>query len=59
MIDGKEQTVTVDDAYLKQSVYEPDKAIVVGFQKGIMKSYKGIVTEEEMAQITEYLKTIK
>lgn len=59
LIDGKEQTVTVDDAYLKQSVYEPDKAIVVGFQKGIMKSYKGIVSEEEMAQISEYLKTIK
>ncbi len=57
--DGKERTVTVDDDYIKSSVYDPDKDLVVGFQKGIMKTYKGIVTEDEMAKVTDYLKTIK
>jgi cytochrome c oxidase subunit 2 len=57
--DGKERKVTVDDTYLKASVYHPDKDLVVGFQKGIMKTYKGIVTEEEMTKVIEYLKTIK
>jgi cytochrome c oxidase subunit 2 len=56
---GKERTVTVDDAYLKASVYEPDIDLVVGYQKGIMKTYKGIVTEEELAKIIDYLKSIK
>ena len=57
--DGKERSVTVDEAYLKQSVYDPDKDVVVGYQKGIMKTYKGIVTEDEMTRVIDYLKTLK
>jgi cytochrome c oxidase subunit 2 len=57
--DGKERTITVDDDYIKSSVFDPDKDLVVGFQKGIMKTYKGIVTEDEMAKVTDYLKTIR
>jgi cytochrome c oxidase subunit 2 len=56
---GKERSVTVDDAYLKTSVYDPDKDLVVGYQKGIMKTYKGIVTEDEMTKIIDYFKSIK
>jgi cytochrome c oxidase subunit 2 len=49
----------VDDDYIKSSVYDPDKDLVVGYQKGIMKTYKGIVTEEELTKINDYLKSIK
>jgi cytochrome c oxidase subunit 2 len=56
---GKERSVTVDDDYIKSSVYDPDKDLVVGYQKGIMKTYKGIVTEEELTKINDYLKSIK
>jgi cytochrome c oxidase subunit 2 len=56
---GSERSVTVDDAYIKTSVYDPDKDLVVGFQKGIMKTYKGIVTEDEITKINDYLKSIK
>ena len=59
MTNGTERSVTVDDAYIKSSVYDPDKDIVVGFQKGIMKPYKGIVTEDEMTKIIDYFKSIK
>jgi cytochrome c oxidase subunit 2 len=56
---GKERTVTVDDDYLRASVFDPDKDLVAGYQKGIMKTYKGIVTEDEMTRIIEYFKSIK
>jgi len=56
---GNEHTVTVDDAYIKSSIYEPDKDLVKGLPKGVMKSYKGIITEEEAAKIIEYFKSIK
>ena len=56
---GKERSVTIDDDYLKLSVFDPDKDLVVGFQKGIMKTYKGIISDEEMQKVIEYLKTIK
>jgi cytochrome c oxidase subunit 2 len=56
---GIEHSVTVDDAYIRTSVYEPDKDVVVGYPKGIMKTYKGLVTEDELAKILEYLKSLK
>jgi cytochrome c oxidase subunit 2 len=57
--DGKERSVTVDETYLKTSIFEPDKDVVVGYQKGIMKSYKDLVTEDELNQVIDYLKSIK
>ena len=59
MTNGTERSVTVDDEYIKSSVYDPDKDIVAGYQKGIMKPYKGIVTDVELAKIIDYLKSIK
>jgi len=56
---GTERNVIVDDAYLMTSIYEPDKDIVVGYPKGMMKTYKGLVTEDEAKKIIEYLKSIK
>ena len=56
---GKERSVMVDDAYIKTSVYDPDKDVVVGYQKGIMKTYKGIVSDDDLKKITEYLQSIK
>ena len=56
---GTERTITVDDAYIKSSIYEPDKDIVAGYPKGVMKTYKGLVTEEAVGKIIEYFKSIK
>jgi cytochrome c oxidase subunit 2 len=56
---GKERQVTVDDAYIRTSIYEPDQDQVVGYPKGLMKTYKGLVTEEELTQVIDYLKTLK
>ncbi|MEI7490538.1 MAG: cytochrome c oxidase subunit II [Bacteroidota bacterium] len=57
--DGKEHKVIVDEAYIKTSIYEPDKDVVKGLPKGVMKSYKGIITDNDMAKIIDYFKSIK
>lgn len=57
--DGKARKVKVDDAYIVSSVFEPDRDLVSGYSKGIMKSYKGLISQEEMNKVTEYLKTVK
>ena len=59
LTEGKEHTVTVDAAYINSSIFEPDKDIVKGLPKGVMKSYKGIVRDDEVSKIIEYLKSIK
>jgi len=56
---GTERTIVVNEGYLMTSIFEPDKDVVVGYPKGLMKTYKGLVTEDEAKKIIEYLKSIK
>ncbi|MFH1121676.1 MAG: cytochrome c oxidase subunit II [Bacteroidota bacterium] len=56
---GKEREITADDEYIKRSIYEPDADLVKGFSKGQMVSYKTILSDEDVANIIEYLKTLK
>lgn len=56
---GKEREVTVDDEYIKKSIYDPNADVVKGFNKGLMLSYTGQLSDDDIAQITEYLKTLK
>jgi cytochrome c oxidase subunit 2 len=56
---GTERKVKVDDEYIISSIYEPDKDVVAGFSKGVMKPYKGIIKDDEIPKIIEYLKTLK
>ena len=57
--DGKEITITVDDDYIKKSIYDPNSDIVKGYPKGLMQSYKGTLNESDITKIIEYLKTLK
>jgi cytochrome c oxidase subunit 2 len=58
MAAGTEKTVTADDSYINISVYEPDSEVVSGFNKGLMKSYRGMVSEPDLATIIAYIKTL-
>lgn len=53
-----ETTVTADDAYIINSIYNPNNDIVAGFPKNLMQSYKALLTEADIAVITGYLKTL-
>ena len=55
---GVTQKITVDSIYIESSIYDPNKDVVVGYPQGVMKSYKGIITEKEVTQITAYLKSL-
>lgn len=57
--DGASKKVKVDEKYIENSIYEPNKEVAAGFAPGMMKSYKGIVTDKEVGEINEYLKSIK
>jgi cytochrome c oxidase subunit 2 len=55
---GVEKEITVDDEYIRRSIYEPNAEITQGYPPGLMISYKETVSEEDMANIIEYLKTL-
>lgn len=51
------QTVTVDDAYIRESVLNPQAKVVAGFQP-LMPTFQGLVTEEQLLQLIAYIKSI-
>ena len=51
------QTVTVDDAYLRESILNSQAKIVSGFQP-IMPTFQGLVTEEQLLQLIAYVKSL-
>jgi cytochrome c oxidase subunit II len=59
LVGGKEKEITVDADYIRKSIYNPDEEIVQGFSKGLMRSYTGVISNDDMDKIIEYLKTIK
>lgn len=58
MVNGTEQTVTVDADYIRESVYEPNAKLVVGFNAGLMPSYKDQINDQEIEHIIEYIKSL-
>ncbi|GAB4423426.1 MAG: cytochrome c oxidase subunit II [Anaerolineales bacterium] len=50
-------TVIADDAFLTESIVDPQATIVAGFETVVMPSYQ--FTEDELADIIAYLATLK
>lgn len=55
---GKEREITVDDEYIARAITDPAADIVKGFKEGQMISYKGQLTDEDIKQVIEYIKTL-
>lgn len=50
-------TALVDDQYIRESIYEPSKKIVAGYGPQ-MQPFKGILSEDDVSAVIEYMKTI-
>jgi len=51
------QTVTADEAYLRESILEPSAKIVEGYSP-IMPTFKGQLSEEEILQLIAFIKSL-
>lgn len=56
--DGKEREIVVDEEYIKRSVLEPNADVLVGYNAGLMPSYKTQLSEDEISQVAEYIKSL-
>jgi cytochrome c oxidase subunit II len=53
-------TVTVDDAYLLQSILEPNEQIHKGYPANVMPpTYKDLLSEEQIQDILAFIQTVK
>src|SRR5213080_4951824 len=51
------ETVTVDEAYVRESILHPTAQVTAGFQP-IMPTFQGLVTEEQLLELVEYVKSL-
>jgi cytochrome c oxidase subunit 2 len=51
-------TVTADDAYIRESILQPNAKIVAGYQP-LMPSFQGQLTEEQILALTAYIKSLQ
>lgn len=57
MTDGTK--VDIDENYIRESIVSPNAKVVKGFNAGVMPSFQGQITDEEISSIIEYMKTLK
>ena len=50
-------TAIVDEAYMRESIVNPQAKIVAGFQP-IMPTFQGLVTEEQLLQLIAYVRSL-
>jgi cytochrome c oxidase subunit 2 len=51
-------TVAVDEAYIRESILQPSAKVVAGYQP-IMPTFQGVVSEEQLVELVEYVKSLK
>jgi cytochrome c oxidase subunit 2 len=52
------ETITVDEMYVRESILQPAAKIASGFQP-IMPTFQGLVTEEQLLELIEYVKSLQ
>ena len=52
------ERVVADEAYIRESILNPQAKITVGYQP-IMPTFQGLVTEEGLLELIEYVKSLK
>jgi cytochrome c oxidase subunit 2 len=52
------ETITVDEAYVRESILNPSAKITAGFQP-IMPTFQGLVSEEQLLELIEYVKSLQ
>ncbi len=52
-------SVVADENYIRESIWDPNNKISKGYEPNKMPAFKGMVSEEEIMAIIEFMKTVK
>jgi cytochrome c oxidase subunit II len=50
--------ITADESYIRESILQPKAKIVAGYQP-VMPTFQGLVTEEQILNLTAYIKSLQ
>jgi cytochrome c oxidase subunit 2 len=51
-------SVTMDEAYVRESILTPQVKVAAGYQQ-LMPTFQGLLSEENVIALVEYVKTLK
>ena len=51
-------TIVADEAYLRESILNPSAKVTAGYQP-IMPTFQGLVSEDQLLQLIEYIKSLQ
>jgi len=52
-------SITVDEEYIRESIMNPNAKIVQGYRAGVMPTYVGLLKDDHVTFLIEYIKTLK
>ena len=55
-INGATKVVEIDEAYVRESIVEPQLAIVQGYEQVPMANFSAVLTDDQLSKLMEYLK---
>jgi cytochrome c oxidase subunit 2 len=55
-INGAEKKVVADSVYIRNAILNPNNEVVKGYSKGLMQSYKTVLSDSALHEIIEYFK---
>lgn len=59
IVHGKEESVTVDEDYLKRAILTPQLKTVKGYPAATMPAQEGILRDDELQNIVDYIKSLQ
>lgn len=51
-------SAVADEAYLRESILNPNAQVVAGYQAGLMPTYQGQLSDDQVTQLVEYIKSL-
>ncbi len=51
--------ITVDENYVRESILDPNAKVVLGFPRGVMPTFAGQLSEQEISGAIEFIKSLK
>jgi mono/diheme cytochrome c family protein len=52
------ETITADEAYIRESILDPNAKVHEGFPASVMPSFDGVLTDAQIDQLIAYIRTL-
>ncbi len=59
MVDTDKGRVKIDENYIRESILQPNAKIVTGYPGGVMPTFAGQLSDDDIKAIIEFIKTVK